>query len=33
MNLKFFAGVDTIGGNKVLLEDQNTKIFLGFGMD
>jgi ribonuclease J len=30
--LTFYGGVDEIGGNKILLEDQNTKIFLDFGM-
>ncbi len=30
--LTFFGGVNEIGGNKILLEDQGTKIFLDFGM-
>lgn len=30
--LTFFGGVGEIGGNKILLEDQGTKIFLDFGM-
>jgi len=30
--LTFYGGVDEIGGNKILLEDQDTKIFLDFGM-
>jgi len=33
MNLKFFGGIDTIGGNKVLIEDQDSKVFLDFGMN
>ena len=33
MNLKFYGGVNTIGGNKVLLEDMGTKVFLDFGMN
>lgn len=32
MNLSFYGGVDEIGGNKILLEDDDTKIFLDFGM-
>jgi len=31
-SLTFYGGVGEIGGNKVLLEDQDTKIFLDFGM-
>lgn len=30
--LTFYGGVDEIGGNKILLEDRGTKIFLDFGM-
>ena len=30
--LVFFGGVDEIGGNKILLQDRDTKIFLDFGM-
>jgi ribonuclease J len=30
--LTFYGGVAEIGGNKILLEDQDTKIFLDFGM-
>ncbi|MBN2066126.1 MAG: MBL fold metallo-hydrolase [Candidatus Thermoplasmatota archaeon] len=30
--LTFYGGVDEIGGNKILLEDSGTKIFLDFGM-
>jgi ribonuclease J len=29
--LSFYAGVDEIGGNKILLEDKDTRIFLDFG--
>jgi ribonuclease J len=28
----FYGGVGEIGGNKILLEDQDTKVFLDFGM-
>lgn len=30
--LTFYGGVNEIGGNKILLEDKKTKIFLDFGM-
>jgi len=30
--LTFYGGVNEIGGNKILLEDKGTKIFLDFGM-
>ena len=30
--LTFYGGVNEIGGNKILLEDQDRKIFLDFGM-
>ena len=30
--LTFYGGVNEIGGNKILLEEGNTKIFLDFGM-
>jgi ribonuclease J len=30
--LTFYGGVNEIGGNKILLEDRNTRIFLDFGM-
>lgn len=30
-SLTFYGGVNEIGGNKILLEDKNTKIFLDFG--
>jgi ribonuclease J len=32
VNLTFYGGVKEIGGNKILLEDHGTKIFLDFGM-
>lgn len=32
VKLTFYGGVKEIGGNKVLLEDQDTKIFLDFGL-
>ncbi len=32
VTLTFYGGVDEIGGNKILLEDHGTKIFLDFGM-
>jgi len=31
VRLTFYGGVNEIGGNKVLLEDKETKIFLDFG--
>jgi ribonuclease J len=31
-NLTFYGGVDEIGGNKFLIEDKGTKVFLDFGM-
>lgn len=31
-SLTFYGGVNEIGGNKVLLKDENTRIFLDFGM-
>ena len=30
-SLTFYGGVNEIGGNKILLEDQDTRIFLDFG--
>ena len=30
--ITFYGGVHEIGGNKFLLEDKGTKIFLDFGM-
>jgi ribonuclease J len=32
VNVTFYGGVGEIGGNKILLEDNGTKIFLDFGM-
>lgn len=32
VKLTFYGGVNEIGGNKILLEDNGTKIFLDFGM-
>ncbi|MCD6237660.1 MAG: MBL fold metallo-hydrolase, partial [Thermoplasmata archaeon] len=32
VTLTFYGGVKEIGGNKILLEDNGTKIFLDFGM-
>jgi len=32
VNLTFYGGVNEIGGNKILLEDKDTKVFLDFGM-
>ena len=32
VKLGFFGGINEIGGNKILLEDNGTKIFLDFGM-
>ncbi len=32
VSLTFYGGVKEIGGNKILLEDQDTKVFLDFGM-
>jgi len=31
-NIKFYGGVDEIGGNRILVEDEDTRIFLDFGM-
>ena len=33
VNLTFFGGVNGIGGNKSLLEDEDAKGFLDFGMN
>ncbi|MBU3905191.1 MAG: MBL fold metallo-hydrolase [Nanoarchaeota archaeon] len=33
VSLTFYGGVKEIGGNKILLEDKGTKIFLDFGMN
>jgi ribonuclease J len=32
VSLTFYGGVNEIGGNKILLQDGDTKIFLDFGM-
>ena len=32
VSLRFYGGIEEIGGNKILLEDNDTKIFLDFGM-
>ena len=32
VSLTFYGGVNEIGGNKILLEDEGTRIFLDFGM-
>jgi ribonuclease J len=32
VKITFYGGVKEIGGNKILLEDNDTKIFLDFGM-
>lgn len=31
-NITFYGGIHEIGGNKFLLEDKGTRIFLDFGM-
>lgn len=31
-SLTFYGGINEIGGNKILLEDKGTKVFLDFGM-
>ena len=31
-SLTFYGGVNEIGGNKILLQDKDTKVFLDFGM-
>jgi ribonuclease J len=31
VKLTFYGGVNEIGGNKILLEDRGTKLFLDFG--
>src|SRR4030043_1082376 len=30
--LTFFGGVNEIGGNKILLQDRDTRVFFDFGM-
>ena len=32
VKLTFYGGVEEIGGNKILLDDSGTKIFLDFGL-
>ena len=32
LKLSFYGGVNEIGGNKILLDDSDTKVFLDFGM-
>lgn len=32
MNIKFYGGVDEIGGNRILVEDGSTRVFLDYGM-
>ena len=31
-NLTFYGGVNEVGGNKILIEDKGTRIFLDFRM-
>ena len=31
-SLTFYGGVNEIGGNKILLQDGDTKVFFDFGM-
>ena len=31
-SLTFYGSVNKIGGNKILLQDKDTKVFLDFGM-
>jgi len=33
LKITFYGGVDEIGGNKILLEDGDSRIFLDFGMN
>jgi len=33
MNITIYGGINKIGGNKILLEDKGTRIFLDFGMN
>lgn len=33
VSLTFYGGINRIGGNKILLEDKGTRIFLDFGMN
>jgi ribonuclease J len=32
VELTFFGGVKEIGGNRILLEDNGTRVFLDFGL-
>ncbi len=32
VSLTFYGGINEIGGNKILLKDKDTKVFLDFGM-
>jgi len=32
VTITFHGGVNEIGGNKILLEDNDTRIFLDFGL-
>jgi len=31
VSLTFYGGINEIGGNKILLKDNDTKVFLDFG--
>jgi ribonuclease J len=31
-SLTFYGGVDEIGGNKIILQDRDTRVFFDFGM-
>ena len=33
VSLTFYGGINRIGGNKILLDDNGTRIFLDFGMN
>jgi len=33
VKITFYGGVAEIGGNKILLEDQGSRILLDFGMN
>ena len=32
MEIKFYGGVDEIGGNRILVEDDTSRVFLDYGM-
>src|SRR5208337_1042128 len=32
MNIKFYGGVEEIGGNRILVEDGSSRVFLDYGM-